>query len=187
MPSIFNPLTSPSHPPSPSLLAITRSFGEMPEQHKIFVIAKVGAYYRCLASLTHDGGQGQIAIENCIGVLRIFSDVANKVALQQELATARDFFRGNNDSLSASTVIPGQYCPPPSNFINTCLVLGASLNPDERNVYRHVWAGHFAIDDNSASAEDFTVFDITDLNQVKYCFCNFKGNRTNSLHVLKQS
>lgn len=90
----------------------------------------------CITNLSTQGLYGISALSTCWRLLKIFSDEANRTAIQQELAFAADFFgnasaaeikalRARNRMGEAQMAVP---CPFP--FITTCLIVGASCNPD---------------------------------------------------------
>jgi hypothetical protein len=120
-------------------------------------------------------------LATCHHLLRIFSDYANRIPIQQELAFAAELFGNapeadiealiaqNNDGAAAGAV------PCPFPFITTCLIVGASYNPeigrcsslDEEPFGMGYDQGH--------NNNGITVLDITDLSNIRYCFVDFYG------------
>ncbi|VUC26906.1 unnamed protein product [Clonostachys rosea] len=142
------------------------------DDHSLFVIAKAGQYYRSLAAVRHQCLWGIATLRQCLHILHIFSHSENRIALQQELSFAQDYFRHipppGSDSRERRRYDKFGPCPFP--FITTCLRMGAALHPetfDTATVDEEPFGLPF---DMGASLHGITVFDITDLENVKYCF-----------------
>ncbi|KAK7210967.1 hypothetical protein V2G26_018145 [Clonostachys chloroleuca] len=143
----------------------------MDDRHQFFAIAKAGQYYRLLAAVRHACLWGMATLRQCLHVLHIFSHGENRLALHQELRFAEDYFR-NSDPPSVSPP-PSWYSnfgPCPFPFITTCLMMGAALNPETLHagvVNEEPYGFPF---DVAGSRHGITIIDITDLENVKYCF-----------------
>ncbi|CAG9941772.1 unnamed protein product [Clonostachys rosea f. rosea IK726] len=148
----------------------------MDDRHQFFAIAKAGHYYRLLAAVRHACLWGMATLRQCLHVLRIFSHSENRLALQQELRFAEDYFR-NSDPPSVSPP-PSWYSnfgPCPFPFITTCLMMGAALNPETLHagvVHEEPYGFPF---DMAGSRHGITIIDITDLENVRYCFIHCAG------------
>ncbi|CAH0058200.1 unnamed protein product [Clonostachys solani] len=147
----------------------------MGQRHQLFVIAKAGKHYRSLAAVHHQWLYGLTALRQCLQLLHIFGHGENRLALQQELRFAEEYYR---DKEAPSQEPPelswdkrGGICPFP--FITNCLMLGTSFNQDLAQagvVHEEPFGMGFDQGDNN---DGITVIDITDLENVKYCFVNF--------------
>jgi hypothetical protein len=127
------------------------------------------------------GLYGISAVSACHRLLRIFSDDANRIALEQELAFATEFY-GNATEADIEALAtrngwdaPGNSVPCPFPFITTCLIAGASYNP-ESGTYSSVHEERFGMAYNEGDNNDgITILDITTLSNIRYCFVDFKG------------
>ncbi|KAG7146012.1 hypothetical protein HYQ46_005218 [Verticillium longisporum] len=149
----------------------------MGQRHQLFVIARVGNYYRPLAAIHHQWLYGVSALRSCRRLLRIFSDPSNRIALKHELYLAVDFFqkRGPPPSDPPECEDPERTaCPFP--FITTCLAVGAAYDFDLGRVDTiHELAFDTGFDQGDNN-DGITVLDITDLVDVRYCFVNLFGH-----------
>ena len=105
----------------------------MGQRHQLFVIARVNGRYRTLCVIHHQWLYGQTALKRCLGTLRIFADPANRIPLQQELIAAQrhdEDFWSNPKTLSSDETTHA-----PFPFIATCLIIGASFDPNDG--YQH--------------------------------------------------
>lgn len=92
-------------------------------------------------SLTLSQGlEGVSTLSTCYRLLQIFSDQANRYSIQQELTFAAEFYGATSETeiealvrFQRSYVAPRAPCPFP--FITTCLMVGASCNPDVGRCY----------------------------------------------------
>ncbi|KAM0645678.1 hypothetical protein ACHAO3_009222 [Verticillium nonalfalfae] len=145
----------------------------MGQRHQLFVIARVGNYYRPLAAIHHQWLYGVSALRSCRRLLRIFSDPSNRIALKHELYLAVDFFqkRGPPPSDPPECEDPERTaCPFP--FITTYLAVGAAYDFDLGRVDTiHELAFDTGFDQGDNN-DGITVLDITDLVDVRYCFVN---------------
>ncbi|KAL2281063.1 hypothetical protein FJTKL_12083 [Diaporthe vaccinii] len=154
----------------------------MGQRHQLFVIAKPeGQQYRSLAAVHHQWLYGMSALVTCHRLLRIFQDDANRLPIQQELAFASELFGeaseadikalvARNDEGAAPSHVP---CPFP--FITTCLVVGASYDPELgkcSSVDEECFGMGYNHGDNN---NGITVLDISDLGNVRYCFVDYQG------------
>ncbi|EEY24028.1 predicted protein [Verticillium alfalfae VaMs.102] len=146
---------------------------KMGQRHQLFVIARVGNYYRPLAAIHHQWLYGVSALRSCRRLLRIFSDPSNRIALKHELYLAVDFFqkRGPPPSDPPECEDPERTaCPFP--FITTYLAVGAAYDFDLGRVDTiHELAFDTGFDQGDNN-DGITVLDITDLVDVRYCFVN---------------
>ncbi|KAL2261940.1 hypothetical protein VTK26DRAFT_2948 [Humicola hyalothermophila] len=149
------------------------SSATMGERHQLFVIARVGKQYRCLAIVHHQYLAGWDVLAACIRLISIFSDKSNRLPLEIELRLANDHYkdRGPPEKPTSLNFLTGLMADPVRfPFINTCLVLGTSSDPDNRHFgYVHPEPPDLAFDqtDNNTG---ITILDITDLDNIKYCF-----------------
>ncbi|KAH7317186.1 hypothetical protein B0I35DRAFT_512951 [Stachybotrys elegans] len=146
----------------------------MGQRHQLFVIAKVGPYYRSLAAVHHQWLYGFSALRQCCILLGIFSHPKNHGALQQELRSADEFFREKGPPPREPQALDYNHAGPcPFPFITTCLMVGASYAPTEDRValvHEEPLGLGFDQGDNN---DGITILDITDLNNVKYCFVHW--------------
>ncbi|KAG7293677.1 hypothetical protein NEMBOFW57_003732 [Staphylotrichum longicolle] len=147
----------------------------MGERHQIFVVARVGKRYRTLAVIHHQYLYDCLALSACLLLISIFSDKANRRPLEMELGLAEEFYSDPNNTESDSTTSYASFRAKPVRFpfIGTCLVVGAStagLDPD----FPRASTVHFEPEDTGFAEGDnntgITVLDITDLDNVRYCF-----------------
>ena len=151
----------------------------MGQRHQIFVLARVGKHYRTLAVIHHQDLLDCLALSTCLRLITIFSDKANRLPLEMELRLAQEFYSDPNNlklDNSLSWAIFGD-TPARFPFIGTCLVLGAStagLDPD----FPRASTVHFQPEDIGFDKGDnntgITVLDITDLDNVRYCFAAWR-------------
>ncbi|CAG9976946.1 unnamed protein product [Clonostachys byssicola] len=143
----------------------------MDDCHQFFAIAKAGQYYRLLAGVRHMCLWGMATLRQCLHVLHIFSHCENRLALQQELRFAEDYFRNSDPpSVSSAPTWYSYFGPCPFPFITTCLMMGAALNPETLHagvVNEEPYRFPFHV---PGSRHGITIIDITDLDNVKYCF-----------------
>lgn len=148
----------------------------MGQRHQLFVIGRIGGYYRGLAAVHHQWLYGAGAVRSCHRLLRIFSDPSNRVTLQNELHLAVAFFERQGPPPSRplwNSHVEDRPCPFP--FITTCLVTGAAYDFEQGEVQT---ASELDFDTgfNQGHNEDgITVLDITDLTDVRYCFATIYG------------
>ncbi|KAK0508339.1 hypothetical protein JMJ35_009423 [Cladonia borealis] len=147
----------------------------MGQRHQLFVIAKVKARYRTLCAIHHQWLYGHTALTRCLGTLKIFQEPRNRLPIQQELIAAQrhdDSFWACSDSQNYWKERKNSHVPFP--FIATSLVVGASYDP---NGYIHpTIIEPFYMPYNGGDNNDgITIFDITNLPHVSYCFVDFKG------------
>lgn len=145
----------------------------MGERHQLFVIARVGKHYRCLAVVHHQFLCGWFALAACVRLLTIFSDKSNRLPLEMELHLAADYYKnqGPPKRAEAFNFHKGPKAEPVRfPFIATCLILGTSTDSDNctANIV-HLEPQDLGFDqgDNNTG---ITVLDITDLDNVRYCF-----------------
>ncbi|KAL8917942.1 MAG: hypothetical protein Q9172_005633 [Xanthocarpia lactea] len=144
----------------------------MGQCHQLFVIAKINGRYRTLCAVHHQWLYGHTAVKRCLGSLRIFQDPGNRVPLQQELLIAKDREASLWPEDPPEIGDREEYIHFP--FIATCLTLGASFG---RDAYHHgVSIEPFYMQYNQGHNNNgITIFDITDLERVCYCFVDFNG------------
>ena len=142
---------------------------------QVFVIARVGDHHRCLAAVhCHDRRGRQDRNRNlstCLRLVQIFSDKTNRRPLGLELSLAADFRQGEEPPKGAPSA---RLTPVRFPFITTCLVIGASTaGPNPRTVHvEDLGMGFYA----SIDTQGPTVIDITDLDNVRYCFLSWQGS-----------
>jgi hypothetical protein len=145
----------------------------MGQRHQFFVIARVGKHYRCLAVVHRQSHHRQGVLSGCLQLINIFSDKSNRRALDMELALAVDFYKDQGPptkiALSYEAYQPGAGVVR-FPFISTCLVLGASTNREQP----YVNLVHLEPEDQGFDQGDnnngITVIDITDIDNLRYCF-----------------
>ncbi|KAJ4319809.1 hypothetical protein N0V84_006190 [Fusarium piperis] len=148
----------------------------MGQRHQLFVIARVGKHYRSLAAVHHQWLYGVSALRSSLRLLRIFSDPGNRLALEHELDLAAPFFKDQpppTSGLAKYQDARNTICPFP--FILTCLAIGASYDPKTGQVQTIHELRHDTGYDQGDNNDGITVLDITDLDNVRYCFVNFGG------------
>ncbi len=148
-------------------------------EHQTFVIARVGKYYRCLAAVHHDYLFDAMAVTTCLRLISIFSDEANRLPLQLELALAANFYKDDGPPPQTTTVPDWSHWKSPNfrparfPFIGTCLAVGASAG-GFRPGFIHADNVRFEHEDmgfdGGQNAKVITVLDITDLRHVRHCF-----------------
>ncbi|KAL8831565.1 MAG: hypothetical protein Q9170_005234 [Blastenia crenularia] len=147
----------------------------MGQRHQLFVIAKINGHYRQLCAIHHQWLYGHTALRRCLDSLRIFQHPANRLPLQQELTHASnqhdDFWSPGEDGDSYRNTKNSNI---PFPFVMTCLIIGASFHVD--GYYHGVLVEPFYMKfDEGDNNNGITIFDITDLNNVRYCFVDFYG------------
>lgn len=137
---------------------------------QFFVIARMGKTHRSLAAISLDGSRGHGLARVCLRLMQIFSDPANRIALKQELTLATEFF---NDSTEESP-FDGQTMPLGLSFITACLLTGVGYNPNywpvRQSFCQVQQQGYNAPQTAPLNNNEITVLDITDLDNVSYCF-----------------
>ncbi|KAK4041832.1 hypothetical protein C8A01DRAFT_34084 [Parachaetomium inaequale] len=146
--------------------------------HDLFVLARVGKHYRCLAAIYHLRLYDRPVLSACLRLIRIFSDKANRRPLEVELRLATDFYRDREPpSKPTREMQPKEYDGPGSPpvrfpFISTCLILGATtagLGPGHPGISTADIQPE-NMGPNGGNKSEITVLDITDLDHVRYCF-----------------
>lgn len=146
----------------------------MGQYHQLFIIAQIDGRYRSLAAIEHGWLYGHTALRRCLDILKMLNDPTNRTPIQQELVAASKH--------DASFWIPSHedFREDPKNshipfpFLSTCLVIGTSFNVD--GYYQEVYLEPFFMPyDGEKNDNGITVFDITNLDDVRYCFVDFRG------------
>ncbi|CAD6443525.1 a813fa8e-9d2d-4fa6-a942-d5b23cc450cd [Sclerotinia trifoliorum] len=143
----------------------------MGQRHQLFIIAKINGRYRGLAAVHHQWLYGDDALKICLNIRQILQSPANRIALSHELRHAthlskKDWKRYVNYSNTSMDDVPFP-------FILTCLVIGSALDVKD-NYYHAVDDLPFNLPFNGGDNNDgITIFDITELEKVRYCFVNF--------------
>ncbi|KAI4099490.1 MAG: hypothetical protein LQ339_005917 [Xanthoria mediterranea] len=142
----------------------------MGQRHQLFVIARIKGRYRQLCAIHHQWLYGHTALRRCRDTLSIFANATIRLPIQQELIAASkkddDFWLDRDDDEKNAHV--------PFPFIMTCLVMGSSFNVD--GYYHGVSVEPFYMAyDRGNNNNGITVFDITELDDVRYCFVDFMG------------
>ncbi|KAF2501746.1 hypothetical protein BU16DRAFT_577823 [Lophium mytilinum] len=138
----------------------------MGQEHPIFVIARVKLRYRVLAVAQYQLHDHYTAPQHCDLLYQIFSSPANRALLRHDLKHAATL---NEETWNYKTPQGGGVGPRPFPFILTCLVLGASCLPPHYANSAHVLRINTKLNE-VASNDGITVLDITDMNQIRYCF-----------------
>ena len=146
----------------------------MGQRHQLFVIAKVNGKYRSLAVVHHQWLYGYTALRQCRKILEIFSNPNNATALSNELKYAAI------NQVLWDGVPDYQDCKPRFPFITTCLMLGASFSPED-SYFHQVSPEPFNLDfDAGDNNNGITIIDISDPNDIRYCFVDFFGMESNT-------
>lgn len=162
----------------------------MGARHQLFVIARVGNHFRCLAVVHRQVLKSWDALRVCMRLIQVFSDKSNRLALEMELRLAAEFYQDHGPparyqlDLEAFRSNPVRF-----PFISTCLVLGAGT---ERDL---VWPSAVHLEpqetgfDQGDNNEGITVLDISDLDNVRYCFTSWHriGDRYNGDVVVQDT
>ncbi|KAF7960047.1 hypothetical protein EAE96_001647 [Botrytis aclada] len=142
----------------------------MGQRHQLFVIAKINGRYRGLAAIHHQWLYVFTALEACLNTLNILQSPANRIALSHELRHVARL--KEEDWLRKIEFTKVSVADIPFPFILTCLVVGAGLRVKEC-YHARVHNLPFNLSYRGGSNDDgITVFDITELTQVRYCFVN---------------
>ncbi|KAL9013472.1 MAG: hypothetical protein Q9173_001828 [Seirophora scorigena] len=147
----------------------------MGRRHQLFIIGKVNGHYRPLCALHNQYLYGQEALECCVDILNFLENPSNRMPIQQELMAAAN---KSDEFWPAQTRNFGKDSDEvPFPFIATCLSLGATLGSD--GDFRGTSVCQFYStfdqgDNNDGTSASFstglTIFDITDLDHVRYRF-----------------
>ncbi|KAL8705557.1 MAG: hypothetical protein Q9201_001335 [Fulgogasparrea decipioides] len=146
----------------------------MGQRHQLFVIAKINGRYRQLCVIHHQWLYGHTALRRCLDTLKTFQHPANRLSIQQELIAASE--KDDRFWLLSEDEDEGEekngHVPFP--FIATCLIMGASFNVN--GYYHGILIEPFYMSFNGGDNNNgITIFDITDLDNVRYCFVDFEG------------
>ncbi|TGO26641.1 hypothetical protein BPAE_0055g00120 [Botrytis paeoniae] len=146
----------------------------MGQRHQLFVVAKINGRYRGLAAIHHQWLYGVTALEVCLNILKILQSPANRIALSHELRHAtRLQEEGWSRKIGFAKVSVADI---PFPFILTCLVVGAGLRAkDSYHARVHNLPFNLSFDGGDNN-DGITVFDITELMQVRYCFVNLDSS-----------
>ncbi|KPM39230.1 hypothetical protein AK830_g7357 [Neonectria ditissima] len=149
----------------------------MGQRHQLFVIARLGNHYRPLAAIHHQWLYGVSALRSCRRLLRIFSDASNRTALKHELHLAAGFFKDRGPPPAQ----PPEYEDPEKQpclfpFITTCLAVGTGYDGDLGRVHTVHELAYDTGFDQGDNNDGITVIDISDLDDVRYCFVNVFEN-----------
>ncbi|KAL8708997.1 MAG: hypothetical protein Q9220_006206 [cf. Caloplaca sp. 1 TL-2023] len=118
-------------------------------------------------------------LERCRDLLKIFQDPTNRVPLRQEIIAAHNEEKAlwpANKATTDETAYHHRIIHIPFPFIATCLTLGAGLGPDGYDQGVSIEPFHMEFDQGD-NDDGITVFDITDLQHVRYCFVHFEHKR----------
>ncbi|TGO68426.1 hypothetical protein BOTNAR_0025g00080 [Botryotinia narcissicola] len=136
----------------------------MGQRNQLFVIAKINGQYRGLAAIHH----------LCINTLRILQSSANRIALSHELRHAARLKEEDWSRKIGFAKVSVADIPFP--FILTCLVVGAGLRAkDSYHARVHNFPFHLSFD-GSDNNDGITVFDVTEVTQVRYCFVSLDSS-----------
>ncbi|KAJ4286646.1 hypothetical protein N0V88_007937 [Collariella sp. IMI 366227] len=155
----------------------------MGQRQQLFVIARVGKHYRCLAVVHHQLLCGDRSLETCLRLIKIFSAKENRHALEVELRLAAEFYKNQEPPSKTPPLLSGpswehhQRSPVRFPFVATCLSVGASIHtdhPDQDADPLDVHMTHFEREDTgfdqSNNNDGILVLDITHLDKVRYCY-----------------
>ncbi|KAJ0114401.1 hypothetical protein J7T55_010790 [Diaporthe amygdali] len=153
----------------------------MGSPHMLYVIAKVNGRYRSLAVLyRHYDNKGEWAVETCHRLIGIFEEPANRSLLLHEIQLASKLppekWSANPEYRNERPAFP---------FIATCLMLGASVEPETGKGYN---ATHEPFNmPLAAFDEGCTILDVTDPAAVRYAFAFILPQRTEPEGIIKTS
>ncbi|KAL9018655.1 MAG: hypothetical protein Q9185_004066 [Variospora sp. 1 TL-2023] len=153
----------------------------MGRRHQLFIIGNINGRYRQLCAIHAQVLYDEEVLERCVDILQILEHKTNRLAIQQELIAAAnksdDFWHAPEHGIGL--VITPVLFP----FITTCLNIGASFRPDGdyHGLQTHQYDGAFDSGDND---DGITIFDLTDLDSVRYCFVDFKEDSVPHLKLI---
>jgi hypothetical protein len=143
-------------------------------RHQFWAIASVGGRYRSLGVVHCQNATGTDAIRACYRLLKIFGSSANEKLIRHDCNCAstktEDWWKSiaglREDKLEDRIAFP---------FIHTCLFLGAAYDSrDEPDPFFYpVSAYETGISPMNLlwnNQSGFTIIDVTDRNQLRYCF-----------------
>ncbi|THV53127.1 hypothetical protein BGAL_0059g00370 [Botrytis galanthina] len=117
---------------------------------------------------------GVTALEACLNILKILQSPANRIALSHELRHATRLKEEDWSRKIEFAEVSVADIPFP--FILACLVVGAGLRAkDSYHARVHNLPFNLSFD-GSDNNDGITVFDITELTQVRYCFVNLDSS-----------
>ncbi len=163
-----------NHSNNSAIISCNNQFCTMGQRHQLFIIARVGKYYRSLAVVHHQWLYGVGALRSCLRLVRIFSDPGNRVPITQELAFASEFYENHGPpptqlGFATHKSKPGTVFP----FISTCLAIGASFDETDGDAHAVIVLDHDMAYNQGDNNDGITVLDITNLDHVRYCFVNW--------------
>ncbi|KAL8988086.1 MAG: hypothetical protein Q9177_002782 [Variospora cf. flavescens] len=165
----------------------------MGRRHQLFIIGNINGRYRQLCAIHAQVLYGEEVLERCVDILQILEHKTNRLAIQQELIAAAnksdDFWSAEalSGSVDSESNLESEcgiiLSPVPFPFITTCLNIGASFSPDGNYhvLQIHPFNGAF---DNGDNEDGITIFDLTDLDSVRYCFVDFKEDSVPHLKLM---
>ncbi|KAF7942648.1 uncharacterized protein EAE97_006102 [Botrytis byssoidea] len=126
------------------------------------------------AAIHHQSLYGVTALEACINILRILQSPANRIALSHELRHAARLKEEDWSRKIGFAKVSVADIPFP--FILTCLVIGAGLRAkDSYHARIHNLPFNLSFD-GSDNNDGITVFDVTEVTQVRYCFVSLDSS-----------
>jgi len=149
----------------------------MGQRHQLFIIAKIGSRYRCLAAVHHQWLYECLAVAACVRILQTFQVVANRKGIRYELADASTkpeaFWNDAEASYNSHWNSPSVPFP----FIMTCLVIAASFVVEPPHNTPRISPEPFGMPyDGGDNNDGITVIDITQPENLRYCFVFVNGS-----------
>ncbi|KAL8648965.1 MAG: hypothetical protein Q9210_004681 [Variospora velana] len=165
----------------------------MGRRHQLFIIGKINGRYRQLCAIHAQVHYGEEALERCVDILQILEHNTNRLAIQQELIAAAnksdefwpapaprcsteygsesssEWSECGSEGIHECGII---ISPVPFPFLTTCLNIGASFRPDGDYCGLRTSPFHGVFDEGD-NDDGITIFDLTDLDSVRYCFVDF--------------
>lgn len=143
-------------------------------RHQFWAIASVGGRYRSLGVVHCQNAPGEDAIRACYRLLKIFGSSANEKLIRHDCNCASTKTEDWWKSIAALHVgkLEDRI---PFPFIHTCLFLGAAYDPrDEPDPFFYPVSAYEtgipAMNLCWNNQSGFTIIDVTDRNQLRYCF-----------------
>ena len=161
---------------SPNLHCNQNEKENMGIRHQFWAIAKVGSRYRSLGVVHCQNAPGVDAIRACWRLLQIFGSSANETLIRHDCNCAstktEDWWNSIANRFGKDVPLEDRVAFP---FIHTCLFLGAAYDsrPEPDPFFFPVSAYETGISPMwlcSNNETGFTIIDITDRTQLRYCF-----------------
>jgi hypothetical protein len=147
-------------------------------RHQFWAIARVGDRYRSLGIVHCQNATGTDATRACWRLLKIFGSSANETLIRHDcnyaLTKTEDWWKSITRLYEGGRLEDCFAFPFP--FIHTCLVLGAAYDSRLDKPFPYFYpvsayeTGTTPLSLTFNNQSGFTIIDITDRNQLRYCF-----------------